>query len=194
MCLRRSHGNNTIANIMWEKSVRPNLWNEKVPFNKILSDRFFLFFTIAQNIPLSVCVQNFRAPYRGRFEDNNVILLKTVRTSVCWRNFHLWKKYTRTNAHLNFKNCQFLLFYNTVLYIYFCFDWKYIKILLREHTRVVKVAPRPQTSCRKVYRVTLGSQRVTVKPTRYLFAFTSERYFIRIFVFNSIKHRYIIMG
>ena len=104
-----------------------NLWNEKVVFNTILSDRFFLFFTIAQNIRLSICVQNFRTPYRGSFENNDIFFKKNcavnafsslqdhwndvrMQTSVCWRNFPAWKKYTRSNPHSNFENCQFLLF------------------------------------------------------------------------------------
>ena len=72
-----------------EKAVRPNLWNKKVPFNKILYDRFFLFFNIAQSLRLSICVQNFRAPYRGRFENNNIFFLKNCAANV-FSSFHHW--------------------------------------------------------------------------------------------------------
>ena len=87
--------------------------------------QIFLFFTIGQSIRLSIYVQNFRTPYRGLFE-NNVFLLQSLRgqrffifaaslkwharTFVCWRNFHAWNKYTRSNAHSNLKKCQFLQF------------------------------------------------------------------------------------
>ena len=58
-----------------DKSVRPNLWNEKVPFNNILSDRFFLFFIIGQSIRLSIYVS-------GHLTE---VLLKMI-TSLYYKN------------------------------------------------------------------------------------------------------------
>ena len=67
-----------------QRNLSGQTFEMKVLFNKIL----FLFFTITQNIRLSICVHNFRAPYRGRFENNNVFLLKkTARPTF----FHLCK-------------------------------------------------------------------------------------------------------
>ena len=73
-----------------EKSVRPNLWNEKVFY------RYFLFFTVAQSILLSIFVQNFRAPYQGRLENNNVSLLKNCAANV----FRLCKNIEMTCANI----------------------------------------------------------------------------------------------
>ena len=103
-----------------------------------------------------------RAPYRDRFENNTVFSLKIARptffhlckiiamtcANICFlAQFPRVEKYTHNKAYSSLKNCQFPC---TVL------QYSLVYLFLSEHTRVVEVAPRAQTSCRIVYRVTLN--------------------------------------
>ena len=127
----------------FKKSVRPNLWNEKVPCNKILSDRLFYFSQLHQvRLPRST-------PYRGRFENNNVFLLKNCAANV----------FSFLQDEMTCANIWLLAQFPLVEKIYPLNTRAFLQVpqITREH-RAVKVAGTAQTSCRKVHRVTLKDE------------------------------------
>ena len=141
-----------------EKSVRPNLLNEKYLLIKILSDRFFyfslldrayfcLFMCQISGHLTEVLLKMIRSFYQKDCAANALSSLQDhlhALTFVCGRNFHVLKTNTHAAMHIRMsKNVSFYCFS-------FCKSRK-----LHASSCAVKVAPRAETSCRKVYRVTL---------------------------------------
>ena len=102
-----------------------------------------------------------RAPYRDRFENNTVFSLKIARPTF----FHLCKIIAMTCANICFLAqfprvekiyTQQSIFEFEKLSVSTVLQYSLVYLFLSEHTRVVKVAPRAQTFCRIVYRVTLN--------------------------------------
>ena len=109
-----------------------------------------------------------------RSELGNHYYLISLLVLFTWVN-HLWKFQRNLSGptfeiekYLLIKFCQTDFFYFSLLdraylYLFMCkISGHFIEVLFkiitqitREHIRMVKVAPRAQTSCRKVYRVTL---------------------------------------
>ena len=82
---------------------------EKYLLIKFSLTDFFIFLYCTKHTSIYLCARS---------------LEWNARTSVCWRNFNAWKKYTHSNAHSNFENCQFLLFYNYTILCLFLLSLK----------------------------------------------------------------------